>query len=162
MTNDFWTKSTGAQRLRQHVKSSHYLSHWLHFGEYNNVEVASRQHNLLVSFCKTKPTQHSQTFVHSINFKRKVLDWLSLNPFIPYVRTGTDLLYHSSQVTIQFVNQKEWGTILDKIGGQSTLLSEVATLHQTLPVPINQQKNTKQQRNEESSFCKETSSMMLR
>ena len=114
LTNDFWTKAAGAQRLRQHFKSSLQLTHWLHFGEYNDVEVASRQHNLLVSFCKTTPTNEDQTFVYSINFQRNVLDWLSTTDYIQYVKTSTDLLYHSSRSQC-IVDEKEWGNILDKI-----------------------------------------------
>ena len=138
MTNDFWTKATGAQRLRQYLKSSLHLTHWIHFGEFNDVEVASRQHNLLLSFCKTPPKEDDQTFVYSINFKRNVLDWLTANEYIRYVRTSTDLLYHSSQVTMQFVDEKEWGNILDKICHHHAPLNKLASLHQGLVTGANQ------------------------
>ena len=139
VSNDFWTKSTGGQGLRKHLQAHTHLTHWLHFGDYTGIELASRQHNLLVSFNNAPPSESDETLVCSINFTRDILSWLQAHKRISYVHVPTKSLYHSEQATLQFVDTDAWGDILTKIKEPSIALGKIATLHQGLVTGANQQ-----------------------
>jgi hypothetical protein len=138
LTSDGIAKSIGSQKLRVEIKNQAHLTHWVEFSDTKTLEDPSGQHTVMLCIGMDKSRQSEQYTYGYVFAPHESLYWGKNNTSLDYHSLKTESIFYGTQSTIQFIDRKSWGDIVDTIEQHSVLLSSLANVHQGLVTGANQ------------------------